>query len=134
MLSNLFIAVILNNLKNLHCTVNGGTSSIIDNIFLQLLPVAPLYGDVQIRFADWVRQLPHSDPSKWTCTSESQEEKVTVAIQSRVETIRSEHVRFISELARYNNEVSMHTINYIIIMTMLTPLSLSRSSLANSLP
>ena len=69
--------------------------------------MAPLYGDVQIRFADWVKQLPHYDPSKWTCTSESQEEKVTVAIQSRVETIRSEHVRFISELARYNNEVRL---------------------------
>ena len=75
--------------------------------YIQLLPVAPLYGDVQIRFADWVRQLPHYDMSKWTCTSESQEEKVTVAIQSRVETIRSEHVRFISELARYNNEVGL---------------------------
>ena len=67
--------------------------------------MAPLYGDVQIRFADWVRQLAHYDPSKWTCTSESQEEKATVAIQNRVEIIRSEHVRFISELARYNNEV-----------------------------
>ena len=74
-------------------------------LFLQTLPVAPLYGDVQIRFADWIRQLPHYDPSKWTCTSEQQEEKVTVAIQNRVEIIRSEHVRFISELARYNNEV-----------------------------
>ena len=29
---------------------------------LQTLPVAPLYGDVQIRFADWVRQLTHYDP------------------------------------------------------------------------
>ena len=71
----------------------------------QNLPVATLYGDVQIRFADWVRHLTHYDPSKWTCTSESAEEKVTVSLQSRVEIIRSEHVRFISDLARYNNEV-----------------------------
>ena len=34
------------------------------------------------------------------------EERATVAIQTRVETIRAEHVRFISDLARYNNEVS----------------------------
>ena len=72
---------------------------------LQQLPVAPLYGDVQIRFADWVRQLVHYDSSKWTCTTEHMEERATVAIQSRVETIRSEHVRFISDLARYNNDV-----------------------------
>ena len=72
---------------------------------MQNLPVATLYGDVQIRFADWVRHLTHYDPSKWTCTSESAEEKVTVSLQSRVEIIRSEHVRFISDLARYNNEV-----------------------------
>ena len=72
---------------------------------VQILPVATLYGDVQIRFADWVRHLTHYDPSKWTCTSESVEEKVTVSLQSRVEIIRSEHVRFISDLARYNNEV-----------------------------
>ena len=73
----------------------------------QNLPVATLYGDVQIRFADWVRHLTHYDPSKWTCTSESAEEKVTVSLQSRVEIIRSEHVRFISDLARYNNEVGL---------------------------
>ena len=48
----------------------------------QNLPVATLYGDVQIRFADWVRHLTHYDPSKWTCTSESAEEKVTVSLQS----------------------------------------------------
>ena len=76
-------------------------------VLSQNLPVATLYGDVQIRFADWVRHLTHYDPSKWTCTSESAEEKVTVSLQSRVETIRSEHVRFISDLARYNNEVSL---------------------------
>ena len=74
-------------------------------VCVQQLPVAPLYGDVQIRFADWVRQLVHYDPSKWTCTTEHMEERATVAIQSRVETIRSDHVRFISDLARYNNEV-----------------------------
>lgn len=82
-----------------------------DVLVLQQLPVAPLYGDVQIRFADWVRQLVHYDPSKWTCTTEHMEERATVAIQTRVETIRSEHVRFISDLARYNNEVK-NTVNF----------------------
>lgn len=76
----------------------------IDRLF-RSLPVAPLYGDVQIRFADWVRKLTHFDPSKWPCATEHMEEKATVAIQTRVETIRSEHVRFISDLARYNNEI-----------------------------
>jgi cytoplasmic FMR1 interacting protein len=85
----------------------------VDRLF-KLLPVAPLYGDVQIRFADWIKQLPHYDLSKWTCTSEQQEEKVTVAIQNRVEIIRSEHVRFISELARYNNEVSQSNLSFLI--------------------
>ena len=72
-----------------------------------------MYGDVQIRFADWIKQLPHFDSSKWTCTSEQQEEKSTVAIQNRVEIIRSEHVRFISELARYNNEVITNHVNFL---------------------
>ncbi len=52
-------------------------------------------------------KLPHYDPSKWTCTSEHIEDKVGVTIQTRVEIIRSEHVRFISDLARYNNEVGV---------------------------
>ena len=63
----------------------------------QTLPVAPLYGDVQIRFADWVRQLTHYDPSKWTCTSEHTEEKATVGIQ----TIQ---IRFIAIMARPVND------------------------------
>ncbi len=71
----------------------------------QNLPVVPLYGDVQIRLSDWVQQLTHYDPSKWTCTSEQTEAKATTTILNRIETIRSEHVRFISDLARYNNEV-----------------------------
>ncbi|KAL5460570.1 hypothetical protein EMCRGX_G034022 [Ephydatia muelleri] len=87
----------INKLKKLNL-------SRIDRLF-KLLPVAPLYGDVQIKFADWVKHLPHCDPSRWTCISDQAEEKGTVAIQTRVETIRSEHVRFISELARYNNEI-----------------------------
>ena len=73
---------------------------------LQNLPVVPLYGDVQIRLSDWVQQLTHYDPSKWTCTSEQTEAKATTFILNRVETIRAEHVRFISDLARYNNEVN----------------------------
>ena len=95
----------------------------------QNLPVATLYGDVQIRFADWVRHLTHYDPSKWTCTSESAEEKVTVSLQSRVEIIRSEHVRFISDLARYNNEVGLS----LTLSPSLSLLSLSLS-LTLSLP
>ena len=74
---------------------------------LQNLPVVPLYGDVQIRLSDWVQQLTHYDPSKWTCTSEQTEAKATTFILNRIETIRSEHVRFISDLARYNNEVRL---------------------------
>ena len=72
---------------------------------LQNLPVVPLYGDVQIRLSDWVAQLTHYDPSKWTCTSEQTEARATTFILNRIETIRAEHVRFISDLARYNNEV-----------------------------
>lgn len=77
-----------------------------DLVLLQNLPVVPLYGDVQIRLSDWVQQLTHYDASKWTCTSEQTEARATTFILNRIETIRAEHVRFISDLARYNNEVT----------------------------
>ena len=72
---------------------------------LQALPVAPLYGDVQIKLPLLVKSLPHHDSSRWTCTSESLDDKVTFSVLDRMEQMRQEHVQIMSRLARYNNEV-----------------------------
>ena len=52
-----------------------------------------------------VKGLPHHDQSRWTCTSDHVEEKVSISIITKMDQIRAEHVAFISLLARYNNEV-----------------------------
>lgn len=77
-------------------------------LITQLLPVAPLYGDVQINLPMLVKTLPHHDSSRWTCTSDHVEEKVSISIITKMDQIRSEHVGFISKLARYNNEVNIY--------------------------
>lgn len=71
----------------------------------QTLPVAPLYGDVQIKLPLLVKSLPHHDSSRWTCTSESLDEKVTFSVLDKMEQMRQEHVQIMSRLARYSNEV-----------------------------
>lgn len=80
-------------------------------IFLQQLPVVPLFGDIQIGLASYIKMCPHFDSmkDKWTCASDNADDKVIsqYRLTDRMETIREEHVRFISELARYNNEVCM---------------------------
>ena len=65
----------------------------------------PIYGDVQIRLPDLVKQTTHYDPSKWTCTSEQAEVRAAPIIVNRVETIRSEHLQFVLDLTRHKNEV-----------------------------
>ena len=85
----------------------------IDRYF-RLLPVAPLYGVVQIKLPQLVKSLPHHDSSRWTCTSDSMDDKVTISIVDRIDQIRQEHIQIISRLARYNNEIitsSQFTLN-----------------------
>ena len=76
----------------------------------QAMPVAPLYGDVQIKLPLLVKGLPHHDPGRWSCTSESLDDKLSITITDKIDQIRQEHVQIMSRLARYNNEV--HNIMY----------------------
>ena len=60
-----------------------------------------------------VKTLPHHDSSRWTCTSDYVEEKVSISIITKMDQIRAEHVSFISLLARYNNEVCVCVCMYV---------------------
>jgi cytoplasmic FMR1 interacting protein len=81
-------------------------------IFLKQLPVVPLFGDIQIGLASYIKMCPHFDSmrDKWTCANENADEKLVgqYKLTNKMDTIREEHVRFISELARYNNEVHLY--------------------------
>ena len=65
---------------------------------------------MQIALADYIKNCPHFDSmkDKWTCCSESADEKIVAQynLMAKIDGIKEEHIRFISELARYNNEVS----------------------------
>ena len=62
-----------------------------------------------------VKTLPHHDQSRWTCTSDYVEEKVSISIITKMDQIRAEHVAFISLLARYNNEVYLSVCLYLFV-------------------
>ena len=80
--------------------------------YLQQLPVVPLFGDVQIALSTYVKMCPsfESMRDKWTCAAENASDKMASQynIVSRMDGIREEHVKYISELARYNNGVRQH--------------------------
>ena len=69
----------------------------------------PLFGDMQIELVSYVKMCPNfkNDSDKWTCAGGNAEEKIMSQynLLSKMDTIRDEHLHFISELARYNNEV-----------------------------
>ncbi|XP_065670394.1 cytoplasmic FMR1-interacting protein 1 homolog isoform X3 [Hydra vulgaris] len=78
----------------------------IDKFFKQL-PVVPLYGDMQISLISYVKNCPHFDGSKWSCASENAEEKIGMMqynLTGKIDSIRDEHVKFMSELSKINNE------------------------------
>ena len=70
----------------------------------------PLFGDMQIELVSYVKMCPNfkTDADKWTCAGGNAEEKIISQynLLSKMDTIRVEHLHYISELARYNNEVS----------------------------
>lgn len=86
----------------------------IDKIFKQF-PVVPLFGDVQIALVTYLKICPHFDGmrDKWTSAAEGADEKVVgqYNLLGNMESIREEHVKFISELARYNNEMITSSAN-----------------------
>ena len=64
----------------------------------------PLFGDMQIAAYNYVRKSPNYDASKWQlCTSSAVSSQSNLL--SHMDSMREEHTRYISELARHSNEV-----------------------------
>ncbi|KAF7711946.1 hypothetical protein HF521_000957 [Silurus meridionalis] len=77
----------------------------IDKFFKQL-QVVPLFGDMQIELSRYIKTSAHfeENKSRWSCTSTGSSPQYNICEQ--MIQIREDHMRFISELARYsNNEV-----------------------------
>ncbi|XP_031697702.1 cytoplasmic FMR1-interacting protein 1-like [Anarrhichthys ocellatus] len=74
----------------------------IDKCFKQL-QVVPLFGDMQIELSRYIKTSAHfeENKSRWTCTSISSSPQYNICEQML--QIRDDHMRFISELARYSN-------------------------------
>ncbi|XP_021955004.1 cytoplasmic FMR1-interacting protein isoform X2 [Folsomia candida] len=77
----------------------------IDRIFKNL-EVVPLFGDMQIAPFNYVKRSKQFDASKWPlCTAQG-----TLSVQADLNRylpqIRDDHIKYISELARYSNEVT----------------------------
>ncbi|KAB0392601.1 hypothetical protein E2I00_016532, partial [Balaenoptera physalus] len=74
----------------------------IDKYFKQL-QVVPLFGDMQIELARYIKTSAHyeENKSRWTCTSSGSSPQYNICEQ--MVQIREDHMRFISELARYSN-------------------------------
>lgn len=77
----------------------------IDKIFKQC-KVVPLYGDMQISPFNYVTRTKNYDPSKWPACN-SQTESIQGKILDQVDRIRIEHNNYISELAKYSNEIAI---------------------------
>ncbi|XP_025103789.1 cytoplasmic FMR1-interacting protein 2-like isoform X2 [Pomacea canaliculata] len=77
----------------------------IDKI-LKDLAFVPLYGDMQIApYQQYICSTPNYDPSKWPCCESSVPCLQSSMLLNRSD-IRSNHMQFISQLARVNNEAS----------------------------
>lgn len=76
----------------------------IDRIFKNL-EVVPLFGDMQIAPFNYIKRSKHYDPSKWPLSS-SQAISPQADLMVHLPQIREDHVKYISELARYTNEVT----------------------------
>uniref|UniRef100_A0A8C9TDR9 Cytoplasmic FMR1 interacting protein 2 n=1 Tax=Scleropages formosus TaxID=113540 RepID=A0A8C9TDR9_SCLFO len=74
----------------------------IDKFFKQL-QVVPLFGDMQIELSRYIETSTHyeENKSRWTCTQSSVSPQYNLCEQ--MVQIREDHIRFISELARYSN-------------------------------
>ncbi|XP_064636009.1 cytoplasmic FMR1-interacting protein-like isoform X2 [Lineus longissimus] len=76
----------------------------IDKIFKQL-EVVPLYGDMQIAPFRYVSQSPHYESGKWPhCSSSSASSQGSLL--DRLQSIREEHIHYITKLAQHSNEQS----------------------------
>ncbi|KAL7983777.1 hypothetical protein Chor_000653 [Crotalus horridus] len=73
------------------------------HMLLKQLQVVPLFGDMQIELARYIKTSAHyeENKSRWTCTSSGSSPQYNICEQ--MIQIRDDHMRFISELARYSN-------------------------------
>uniref|UniRef100_A0A674EBP9 Cytoplasmic FMR1 interacting protein 1 n=1 Tax=Salmo trutta TaxID=8032 RepID=A0A674EBP9_SALTR len=74
----------------------------VDKFFKQL-QVVPLFGDMQIELSRYIKTSAHFEENKnrWSCTSTGSSPQYNICEQ--MVQIREDHMRFISELARYSN-------------------------------
>ncbi|XP_045489000.1 cytoplasmic FMR1-interacting protein [Pieris rapae] len=77
----------------------------IDRIFKNL-EVVPLFGDMQIAPFNYIKRSKHYDPSKWPLSSNLNPLSPQADLMVHLPQIREEHQNYISELARYSNEVT----------------------------
>ena len=66
---------------------------------------------MQISLISYVKNCPHFDASKWSCASENAEEKIGMTqynLTGKIDIIHDEHIKFMSELSRVNNEVKIY--------------------------
>uniref|UniRef100_A0A671SIH8 Cytoplasmic FMR1-interacting protein 1 homolog n=1 Tax=Sinocyclocheilus anshuiensis TaxID=1608454 RepID=A0A671SIH8_9TELE len=80
-----------------------GTNSNIYKLDVCQLQVVPLFGDMQIELARYIKTSAHyeENKSRWSCTSAGSSPQYNICEQ--MIQIREDHMRFISELARYSN-------------------------------
>jgi cytoplasmic FMR1 interacting protein len=71
--------------------------------------VVPLFGDMQIAPFNYIKRSKHFDPSKWPLSS-SNNISPQADLMVHLPQIREDHFKYISELARYSNEVSLLTL------------------------
>lgn len=72
----------------------------IDRIFKNL-EVVPLFGDMQIAPFNYIKRSKHFDASKWPLSSSSNNISPQADLMVHLPQIREDHVKYISELARY---------------------------------
>ena len=73
--------------------------------------MVPLFGDMQIAPFNYIRTNQSFDSSKWPMCLSSQISPQSNLLSS-LDTMRDEHIRFISELARHSNEVA-YTLSWV---------------------
>lgn len=74
--------------------------------YIQQCKVVPLYGDMQIAPFNYVMRTKNYESSKWPACN-SQSESIQGKILEQVDRIRHEHTNYISELAKYSNEIAI---------------------------
>ena len=113
----MLLFVSLCDAKQSECAYNKTVISVLFKCvkyFLQQLQVVPLFGDMQIQLASYIQNMTDYDDNKsrWSCTTSTYgaASGVTVIPQynltEQLVSIRDEHIKYTSELARHsNNEV-----------------------------